>query len=452
MNKKLTLIIFLLICNISKAKSTDLFINDIIEERIISYSFNEPLVIIYDLFDENEDLTTSEKFEELAKLDNKCKRTPFHFFVGYGFQKESILKILKEKGYDINAKDSDGIAPIHLAIAKKSVKLIEILLKNGASINTKYRGLVNLITFATWQNCDEEIYSKLVSNGANINYIDIDGYSPIYDAIISNNVKIFKLFLKIGANVKIYDKNKFPSNLLHFAVFTNADAEIMKILVDNGVNINQKDFDGLTPLHCAIHDNNIKAITTLVNLGANINILTDKGLNLLGYAIEVQSGTQTLSKVLNLGLDINHKDVNGNTPLHNAIINGQNYQRIKWLLDNNSNLLAKNNDNLTPFDLCKNNIKLETLFHEYGYINSHSKDVTTAETILINKEINGNKATTDTNHISISINNSSRLQDNKKNTSWSIGDYFFKLIYLIILILLTIIVRRYRKKKISLKE
>jgi ankyrin repeat protein len=41
--------------------------------------------------------------------------------------------------------------------------------------------------------------------------------------------------------------------------------------------INQKNFKGLTPLHCAIKNNNQECAQQLINYGANINIPTNDG-------------------------------------------------------------------------------------------------------------------------------------------------------------------------------
>lgn len=66
----------------------------------------------------------------------------------------------------------------------------------------------------------------------------------------------------------------------------NADniTAIIKLLIDNGADINQKDNNGNTALHYAVKSNDIKAAELLLNFGADLHLQNNSGLTALNYA------------------------------------------------------------------------------------------------------------------------------------------------------------------------
>jgi ankyrin repeat protein len=70
----------------------------------------------------------------------------------------------------------------------------------------------------------------LLSGGANVNLLDIHGWSPLYAACISRNPKMFKLLLYGGANIDdnvlrcIADKPEFQTILKEWRVIMGVEA------------------------------------------------------------------------------------------------------------------------------------------------------------------------------------------------------------------------------------
>ena len=61
------------------------------------------------------------------------------------------------------------------------------------------------------------------------------------------------------------------------------DSETAKKLIEYGANINEKS-NGMTPLMIAARYNNVEIIKILIEKGANLKTLDDKGLSALKYA------------------------------------------------------------------------------------------------------------------------------------------------------------------------
>ena len=88
------------------------------------------------------------------------------------------------------------------------------------------------------------------------------------------NENLCRLLLEHNADVNIQDKD--GSTPLHLSARRNRDcSKIIDLLVKYGVqNINIHDAEGLTPLQLAVRHGNSQAVKKLVDLGADISVVT----------------------------------------------------------------------------------------------------------------------------------------------------------------------------------
>ena len=78
---------------------------------------------------------------------------------------------------------------------------------------------------------------------------------------------------------KEYEKEKPGVNPLHIASGIINEPEIVDLLVMYGANVNAQDAEGFTPLHMAAIHGNLKIVKKLVDLEADVNIITTDGKN-----------------------------------------------------------------------------------------------------------------------------------------------------------------------------
>lgn len=150
----------------------------------------------------------------------------------------------------------------------------------------------------------------LIENGADINALGNDNITPLFYAILSQNIEIVKLLVESGAdlNASMKDKGNDSATLLFFAI-DSQNIEIVKLLVDSGADINKaslRDNDNVTPLYLAVDLENIEIVKFLVDSGADINASLSDNDNVTPLFLAIKSQNIEIVKLLvESGADIN---------------------------------------------------------------------------------------------------------------------------------------------------
>ena len=97
-----------------------------------------------------------------------------------------------------------------------------------------------------------------------------------------NATKCLKVLIEQGINVNI--QNKYGDTPLHFAISTNK-FEIVKLLILKGANVNIQNNRGCTPLHFACCNNSVESVKLLIVNGSNVNIQDNNGDTPLQVAV-----------------------------------------------------------------------------------------------------------------------------------------------------------------------
>lgn len=126
------------------------------------------------------------------------------------------VRTLVEQGSDVNAKDSQGVTPLHYAAQMGHIEIMEILISRGADVNVST--------------------SK-------------DGAAPIHLASANGQLEAVRLLTKHGANVN--KANNYRATPLHFAA-DHGYAAIVSLLIDHGASVNAKASNGRTAMKAAL--------------------------------------------------------------------------------------------------------------------------------------------------------------------------------------------------------
>ena len=175
---------------------------------------------------------------------------------------------------------------------------------------------------------DLDAVTKLVSQGANINYKDKWGNTAIFSAAWNGDIKALDLFHKLGATLDLGE-----ANLLCNAAF-NAQVESVKWLIQKGEDPNYTFKEGgENALHYTISQTNnmdkrTEIVKILVNRGTDVNKKTTPGRVTICFMRDAflkgetplhraaAYGDEAMIKVLlEAGADPSVKDANGDTPI-----------------------------------------------------------------------------------------------------------------------------------------
>lgn len=113
-----------------------------------------------------------------------------------------------EKGTDVNAKDDQGMTPLHLAAQGGHAKVMELLISKGANVNarnSKAQTPLHLTIRDKKIQTAEELIVLLLSKGVDLNVKDSSG-STVFDeaALGFTPRKIFEFLLSKDAKVSMW--------------------------------------------------------------------------------------------------------------------------------------------------------------------------------------------------------------------------------------------------------
>jgi uncharacterized protein len=122
----------------------------------------------------------------------------------------------------------------------------------------------------------------------------------------------------------------------------NRDAESVRALLKQHVDVNAPEADGTTALHWAAHWGDLETVDALLSAGANVTALNRYGATPLSEAVRIGSGA-LIEKLLKSGADANtFATAQAETVLMEASRDG-NVEAVKALLDHGAEVSAKEN-------------------------------------------------------------------------------------------------------------
>ncbi|XP_076095731.1 uncharacterized protein LOC143066806 [Mytilus galloprovincialis] len=223
-------------------------------------------------------------------------------------------------------------------------------------------------------NENVDIVKLLVSLDADVRAPDIKGDSPLHYAALNENFDIVKILVSLGADVSVPDIEGHSP--LHYAAL-NENVEMVKLLVSLGANLSVTNNEGDSPLHKSARNGHVEIVKLLVSLGADLSTTNkqvktplvlfeeyyntshwshwyttdDKGGSPLHQATN-QEEQNIVEVLVSLGANMSARNNEGNTPLHQAVGNGQ-LTMVKALTCLGADITVKNNEGMTPYDLAE---------------------------------------------------------------------------------------------------
>jgi ankyrin repeat protein len=239
------------------------------------------------------------------------------------------VKVFLDRGGQVNDTSADGTTPLLLSLVKRHEQLAVLLLERGADPNMAGTG-----------------------------------YAPLHVAAATNQVAAIKALLARGAK---------PNTPMEKPVsFTEAFVQGTKVSPGAG----WVDIKGATPFMIAARTVNVPAMRELLAAGANPKLTAEDGTTVmmlaagLGKRADADIGYYTwdekraidaIKLALELGINVNAANQDGETALHAAAYHAAN-RLVELLVENGANLNLKNWQGQTPLRIAQGHLVCCTTF------------------------------------------------------------------------------------------
>lgn len=241
-----------------------------------------------------------------------------------------IFNQLVQMKADMEQVDLSGNTPLIKAIIKKKPEFVNLLLRNGANPSAKnttslqsplYYALINSYTnigealLKKGVDPNEAIYSTgsatplyivadktqsqqfatcLLDNGAKINALSGNGYTPLIAAVNKGDKDFVNFLLNNGAEINLKGTDKRTA--LHWAV-QHRDVEMVKYLIERaGAGKKAADASGKTPLQLAKKLDDKALVNTIKNSKSFVKLSSVYSVREKQYLTEVAKRAELLQK------------------------------------------------------------------------------------------------------------------------------------------------------------
>jgi ankyrin repeat protein len=212
---------------------------------------------------------------------------------------------------------------------------------------------------------DVKGFQSLLQQGAKVACLEQNAYilRQAWGAIFAHHLEMLEIFIDAGAEISIYESKS--GSLLSLAIDKNLSSysgknnkkitnNTLEYLVKHGASLNYpKEYsiissDSPPPLFTAILWRDYKLFEQLLQLGCNPKILDYHQQTLLFYALKsYKVPLNFIKKLLSLGIEINHRDSDGETALHVAV-SGYENNFVSLLLEHGAGINIQDNQGNTP--------------------------------------------------------------------------------------------------------
>lgn len=213
-----------------------------------------------------------------------------------------LRAMLEKDKLDPNSATKGGTTALMLAMP--SLEKAKILLEHGANINARSKTKYSALLVAAQYPGSTPVMRYLLDKGAEIRLPKGSG-APLFNAsalglaVMSGNADAVPMLIAKGD--KLDDKivvigmfaSPFPPQAISFD-----DTATLKALLDAGSSVDLPDPSGFTLLDSAIVANRVDIARLLIERGANVNFVDEKGMTPLMYAASIDFGDSAMIDLL----------------------------------------------------------------------------------------------------------------------------------------------------------
>ena len=268
-------------------------------------------------------------------------------------QFQEIVKLLIRSGANIDAQDEDEDTALHAAAQAGDTDMVRLLISKKARVSVKNDSGKSALDLACAEN-KPRVIEHLLNSGATCEP-DADGRTELHEAIEGGcDAEIIKLFVSKGVNVNARDNEGFSklpyrclhtlltlTGALHFAA-TRGDKDILQTLINAGAAIDVKSDSGTTLLHEAARGGSLEVVQQILEYSVDIEARDSLNMTPLFAACRDPNGSDEIVRVLlAAGANVSVVDKWGYSPLHELAKKGRTKAALVLLETGKANLTQR---------------------------------------------------------------------------------------------------------------
>lgn len=265
-----------------------------------------------------------------------------------------IAHYLLENGAIATSQDTAGSTPLHEAVRYGHFEIAQMLLGAGAPVDAQDNLGKTAIMLYVPEDAQNEIYPLLIAYKADVTKADAYGDTVLHTATMTRlPTGILTKLVAAGADVNARNKDGVTPLLAAAQKADSGDASEEAMLDDVefysslGADIHSEDKCGLTPLKVALSDDDM--LLRMVNR-TNVMSLDSLGNTPLHVAIMENANIEKIKYILSLMDDVNARNRDGNSALYLAVLK-RNQKAIEVLLEKKADIFSSNSNGYSPLRL-----------------------------------------------------------------------------------------------------
>ena len=289
---------------------------------------------------------------ELCQLLLEHGANPNTLFVGHPILSESaaagnleIVKLLIEHGAEPNATDSEDQNALQKASMKGDKALVAYLLDRGANvyhedcngctstIHAAHLGFAEIVQLLIDGGADLEHHASngwtplhschshaetshvLLKNGADVNSVTKLGATPLFLAACSGVYDVVKALLSYNPDLELTLADGASALI---GGIRSGDAEVVRLLLEAGANVNHQSVHKRFPLQFAVERNMVNVLRVLMEYSPKLDLVDDDGDTAL-HCMNSGTSLEIVKILVNAGVDVNFRNRNRDTPICKAV-------------------------------------------------------------------------------------------------------------------------------------
>lgn len=258
------------------------------------------------------------------------------------------VRDLENTGFKRSGEDEDDQWCFDWAVENKYYGLIYFLLLKWLEMSEHIPALVTLGYSLAANKHSQFALQILLRQGAEIDSPDIQGCPALFNQAALGNVEGIVLLLDNGADPNGSDKASHGRPLI--AAVYGGHIKATESLLQYGANLNVLDHNGMTALWWAMASDHFDIVELLLSSGAGTESVGSDGLTPLLWAA-TEKNLAVLELLINHGANINAQNNSGKTALMRAVYREHSVPVLRLLLDKGADVHMKDDRGLTALDM-----------------------------------------------------------------------------------------------------